>query len=230
MTTVTDQNSKLLRGLPLFAEATEADLRHLAGYCHVSHLPKDATIFLQGDPCDRVWVVDSGRVKIVYQEEDGREVIIELISPGEAFGGGVLLFPTHPATAKAMEDVTLVSLPTEAYTQFLIQQPKVTLQLLRMLGLRHLTLVKGHSLAGERVERRMAHILLKLAERCGEPTAEGTRITLSLSRQDLADMSGTTLETGIRTLSRFTHDELMKTERGGYITILNEERLRALAQ
>lgn len=229
MTSITDQTPKLLRGLPLFAEVAESDILYLAGYCRVSHLPKDAIIFSQGDACDRVWLVESGRVKIVYQEEDGREVILELISPGEAFGGGVLLFPAQPATAKTMEDATLVSLPTEAYTQFLMHQPKVTLKLIRMLGMRHLTLLKGHSLAGEKVERRMAHILLKLAERCGQPNSEGILITLSLSRQDLADMSGTTLETAIRTISRFTHEGLMKTERGGYITILNEARLRTLA-
>ncbi|MGQ0604746.1 MAG: Crp/Fnr family transcriptional regulator [Anaerolineales bacterium] len=228
--TVIEQTSRLLRDLPLFSDVPEAEINRLAGYCHVSHLGKDGVIFTQGDPCDRVWIVDAGRVKIVYQEEDGREVIIELISPGEAFGGGVLLFLTQPATAKAMEDATLVSLPTETYTQFLTTQPKVTLKLLRMLGLRHLTLLKGQALAGERVERRMAHILLKLAERCGKPTEAGTRITLSLSRQDLADMSGTTLETAIRTISRFTHDGLMMTERGGYITLLNEVRLRTLAQ
>jgi CRP-like cAMP-binding protein len=230
MTTVIEQTARLLRALPLFAEVPDADLNGLAGYCHVSHMLKDTPIFLQGDPCDRVWIVETGRVKIVYQEEDGREVIIEIISPGEAFGGGVLLFPTQPATAKAMEEATLVSLPTEAYTQFLASHPKIMLKLLRMLGSRHLTMLHGQALAGERVERRMAHILLKLAERGGRATEEGMLITLSLSRQDLADMSGTTLETAIRTISRFTHEGLVKTARGGYITILNEERLRAMAQ
>ena len=230
MMTVIEQTSRLLRALPLFSNVPEAEVNRLAGYCHVTHAGKDDAIFLQGDPCDRVWIVESGRVKIVYQEEDGREVIVEIISPGEAFGGGVLLFPTQPATAKAMEEATLVSLPTETYTQFLATQPQVTLKLLRMLGQRHLTLLQGQALAGERVERRMAHILLKLAERAGQPTEAGLLITLSLSRQDLADMSGTTLETAIRTISRFTHAGLIMTERGGYITILNEVRLRAMAQ
>lgn len=230
MTTVISQATSLLRQLPLFAGVPEADLERLATRSYVREVAKEGIFFLQGDPCDQVWVVQSGRVKIVYQEEDGREVIIEVISPGEAFGGGVMLFPTHPATAKAMEDTVAIGIPTEAYTQFLFQQPQVLLKLLRMLGQRHLTMLKGQALAGERVERRMAHILLKLADRAGRPEPEGTLITLSLSRQDLADMAGTTLETAIRTISRFTHEGLVRTERGGYLIILNEARLREIAR
>lgn len=230
MTTVIDQTTTVLRQLPLFADVPEADLERLAARGYVREVAKEGVFFFQGDPCDQVWVVQSGRVKIVYQEEDGREVIIEVISPGEAFGGGVLLFPTQPATGKAMEDTVAVSVPTAAYTQFLTQHPQVTLKLLRMLGQRHLTMLQGQALAGERVERRMAHILLKLADRAGRPDPEGTLITLSLSRQDLADMSGTTLETAIRTISRFTQEGLVRTERGGYLIILNEARLREMAR
>lgn len=230
MTTVTDRTTALLRNLPLLAEVPEADLADLAAHCLVSHVPRDATIFLQGDPCDRVWLVQSGQVKIVYQEEDGREVILELISPGEAFGGAVLFFPTHPATAKALEDSTVVSFSSEVYAQFLMAHPKVTLKLIRMLGQRHRSMLNLQILAGERVERRMAHILLKLAARISRPSPEGPLITISLSRQDLADMSGTTLETAIRTISRFTQQGLIRTERGGYLVILDEVRLRAIAQ
>jgi CRP/FNR family transcriptional regulator len=85
-------------------------------------------------------------------------------------------------------------------------------------------------LAGERVERRLAHILVKLADRVGRPDPEGVLITIPLSRQDLADMAGTTLETAIRTISRFREQGWVKTRRGGYLVITGLERLQQQAQ
>ena len=231
MTTVINTQSifGLLRGLPLLAGVPDAAVEALAGACVVTQVAREAVIFNQDDPSDRVWVVHTGQVKIVYQEVDGREVILEMIAPGEAFGGGVLFFPTHPATAKGLEDSTLVSFSTEVYARFLEQQPAVTYKLLRMLGARHRSMINMQILAGERVERRMAHILLKLADRLGQPDEDGILITMSLSRQDLADMSGTTLETAIRTLSRFNQQGLIRTERGGFLVIRDRTRLAAMA-
>lgn len=222
--------TELLRGLPLLAGVSETSLSTLAGHCAIAQVPREGLIFQQDDPADRVWLVHSGQVKIVYQEVDGREVILEMIAPGEAFGGAVLLFPTHPATAKAMEDTVLVNFATERYAELLAQHPPLTMKLLRMLGARHRSMINMQILAGERVERRMAHILLKLADRVGQAEPDGTLITIPLSRQDLADMAGTTLETAIRTLSRFNQQALVKTERGGFLMILDRAGLEALAQ
>ena len=222
--------TELLRGLPLLAGVAGERLAALAAHCAVAQATRDSVIFNQDDPADQVWLVHSGQVKIVYQEVDGREIILEMIAPGEAFGGAVLFFPTHPATAKAMDDSVLVNFSIERYTELLAQHPPLTLKLLRMLGARHRSMINMQILAGERVERRMAHILLKLADRVGQADPDGTLITISLSRQDLADMAGTTLETAIRTLSRFSQQALVKTERGGYLVILDRDQLTALAQ
>jgi CRP-like cAMP-binding protein len=231
MTTVIHASAiaDLLRKLPLLADVPEAAITALAAQCQATQVTRDGVIFLQDDPTDRVWMVQSGQVKIVYQEVDGREVILEMIAPGEVFGGAVLFFPTHPATAKAMEDCTLVSFSSEQYAGLLAQHPQVTMKLLRMLGARHRSMLNMQILAGERVERRMAHILLKLADRVGRPDPEGTLITIALARQDLADMAGTTLETAIRTLSRFSQQGLIKTQRGGFLIVRDRERLGAMA-
>lgn len=97
-----------------------------------------------------------------------------------------------------------------------------------MLGERHLGMLNMQIMAGERVERRVAHILLKLAARTGKETDEGTLITVPLSRQDLAEMSCTTLETCIRTVSRFQKSGLINTMRGGYILLRNAKELEDL--
>jgi len=81
----------------------------------------------------------------------------------------------------------------------------------------------------ERVENRIAYVLLTLAERAGQPEAGGFRITIPLSREDIARMAGTTLETAIRILSRWTRAGWIRTERGGYIWIRDLDTLRELA-
>jgi CRP/FNR family transcriptional regulator len=220
----------LLQHLPLFADLPENDLLSLSAICRVDHFENDELIFHQGDPCDRLWIVREGRVKIVRQEEDGREAILEIISPGEVFGGAAIILPEQPATAHAMTRTYTVSLPARNYTQFLHDHPQATLKVIRMLGMRLHSMMQMNILAGERVERRIAHILLKLAARAGRADSEGTLITIPFSRQDLADMSGTTLETAIRILSRFRSEGLLKTRRGGYLVLLDIDRLKQIAK
>ena len=218
----------LLRRFALLADLPESDLELLAQQTRLERFDRDQVIFYQGDACNRLWLVYSGRVKIVFHERDGREIILEIISPGEAFGGTVLFFPAHPATAMALEEAVIASFSAEAYAKFLLTQAKVTLKLLRMLGERHHAMLNMQTMVGERVERRMAHILLKLAARVGRDTPDGRLITIPLSRQDLADMACTTLETSIRTISRFQKDDLVATRRGGYVLVKDAERLEKL--
>lgn len=222
--------NQLLQQLPLLSSLSEKMLEQLAVQTRFENVPRDQPIFHQGSPCERVWLVHSGRVKIVYLDTDGREVILEIISPGEAFGGAVLFFPSQPATAIAMEDCILASFSTQAYSEFLVQRPEITLKLLRMLGIRHLSMINMQTMAGERVERRMAHILLKLSMRIGKDTPEGKLITIPLSRQDLADMACTTLETSIRTISRFQKAGILTTQRGGYLLIKDSQKLLDIAE
>jgi CRP/FNR family transcriptional regulator len=225
-----DETIRLLENLTLLQGVPQDDLRRLAQTTNRRGYQADEVVFYQGDEADRVWLVASGRVKIVYHELDGREIILEIISPGEAFGGGVLFFPAHPATGKALEDCELVSFSTQMYENFIADQPQIALRVLRMLGIRHLAMINMQILAGERVERRMAHILLKLALRIGRQDEEGTLITIPLSRQDLADMACTTLETAIRTISRFTKSGILSTRRGGYLVVNNLDELQKLTQ
>jgi CRP/FNR family transcriptional regulator len=220
----------LLGGLPLLADLPERELTALAEATRPDHFEREATIFHQGDSCDRIWLLQAGEVKIVHQELDGREVILEVMSAGEAFGGTVLFMDTHPATAVALTPVETVSFSRETYTRLLDHHPAVARRLIRMLGGRLHSLMGLQILAGERVERRMAHILVKLADRVGRSDPDGLLLTIPLSRQDLADMTGTTLETAIRTLSRFHTQGWLETRRGGYLLLCNLPALRQQAE
>jgi CRP/FNR family transcriptional regulator, nitrogen oxide reductase regulator len=220
----------LLSQVPLLASLPARELAALAELARAKHFDREAIIFSQGDPCDYVWILRTGEVKIVHQEADGREVILEMISPGEVFGGAVLFMPAHPATARAMTPVEALSFSGEAYTRLLTTQPEVARRLVQMLGGRLHSMMDLQIMAGERVERRLAHILLKLADRVGRPEPDGVLITIPLSRQDLADMAGTTLETAIRTMSRFRAQGWVTTRRGGYLLIAQLGELQRQAE
>ena len=220
----------LLGGLPLLAGLPERELAALAALARAEHFEREAVLFQQGAPCDRVWLLQAGEVKIVHHELDGREVILEVMSAGEPFGGTVLFMDTHPAAAVALTTAETVSFSRETYTRLLDRHPALARRLIRLLGGRLHSLMGLRILAGERVERRLAHILVKLADRVGRADPDGLLLTIPLSRQDLADMAGTTLETAIRTLSRFHAQGWLATRRGGYVLLLNVPALRQQAE
>ena len=220
---------ELLQRIPLFAALTPEQIASFADRFRVDVFAPDTFIFLEGDPADRLWVVQSGQVKIIKYSADGLENILEVILPGEMFGGAGILFPVHPATAVAMTETTTLSLEREGYLQLARQFPDIALRIIAILGERLRAAMKMRALSTDRVDVRVAHILLKLCDKVGEKTPEGVKINLPLSRQDLADMTGTTIETAIRIMSKFRKEGLVFTEPGGYIVVTDCDRMRTLS-
>jgi CRP/FNR family transcriptional regulator len=221
---------EILRQVSLFASLTDDQIAAKAEWFRVDLFDQDAMIFLEGDPADRLWVVCAGQIKIVKYTSDGQENLLEVITPGEMFGGAGLLLPLHPATAVAMTPAAALSIEREPYLRLIRQYPDIALRIIHLLGERLQAAMKMRVLAVERVDVRLANILLKLCNKVGEPADDGTRINLPLSRQDLADMAGTTIETAIRVMSRFRKEGLVHTEPGGYIVVLDHERLRQISE
>jgi len=220
----------VLRQVSLFASLTNDQIVMVADWFRAEMFTTDTMIFLEGDPADRLWVVSAGQVKIVKHTSDAQENLLEVITPGEMFGGAGLLLATHPATAVAMTSVTALSIERGPYLQLIRQYPDIALRIIQLLGDRLQAAMKMRALAAERVDVRLANILLKLCAKVGAAVEEGTRINLPLSRQDLADMAGTTIETAIRVMSRFRKDGLVHTEPGGYIIVLDHKRLQRLSK
>jgi len=222
--------AEILRQVPLFASLTDDQIAAAAEWFRVETFDQDALIFLDGDPADRLWVVSAGQVKIVKHTSDGQENLLEVITPDEMFGGAGLLLALHPATAVAMTPTTTLSIERDPYLQLIRQYPDIALRIIYLLGERLQASMKMRALAVERVDVRLSNILLKLCEKAGETTEGGVRINLPLSRQDLADMAGTTIETAIRVMSRFRKEGLVHTEPGGYIVVLDHARLQLLSE
>ena len=224
--------SDLLAGNPLFSPLPAKERARIEGRLVRRSYAEDETIFWEGDPAEWLVIVVEGRVKMVKHSESGRETILATFGPGQIVGEvGVLIGDAYPASAQAIEPSVTVSLRRAEYIDLLRTHPDLAWALLQELGRR---LQNAHetirSLAVEKVERRVARVLLRLASTAGERTAGGAvRITVPLSRQEIADMAGTVLETAIRTVSKFQKQGLVDT-REGHVVILQPHRLVAIAE
>ena len=192
---------------------------------------KDDYIFFEGDPFSWLGVVLEGRVKMIKHSENGKDVVLDLIAPGEMLGElAAFNGEPYPATAQAMEPTVVASIHRDDYLRLLKQYPALALRVIEELGRRlreAQEMIK--SMAVERVERRIARILLKLAATTGSSSEEGIVIELSLTRQDIAEMVGTTVETAIRTMSKFRKKGLVQTKRGR-VVILDPHQLVRIAE
>ncbi|MCD6289649.1 MAG: Crp/Fnr family transcriptional regulator [Anaerolineae bacterium] len=222
---------QIVRSVPLFLSLTRQDWEDVAemlvGRCY----PKDAYIIQAGEPPDALYIVWEGQVKILRHSEEGRDIVLDVIGPGHMFGE-MAVFDGMPysASAQAMEDVAVVAISRPDFFRLLERHPGVSLAVISELS-RRLRNASDlvHSLAVERVERRIARMLLKLAASSAQYSADGLVIDLPLTRQDIADMTGTTVETAIRVMSRFRKEGLITTERGR-VVVLDPEGLRSVAE
>ncbi|GAB4390798.1 MAG: Crp/Fnr family transcriptional regulator [Thermodesulfovibrionales bacterium] len=218
-----------LNELNIFSTLSEADAKAIQKYVHVERFGKKDMIITEGDPPDWLYVVMQGKVKITRISEEGKEIILEIIPPGDLFGAVAVIrgFP-YPANAVAMEDSEVLKISRGDLMTILDSYPTVMYCFVQIMGDRlkdtHDTL---KSIALEKVGTRIASLLLKLSEQAGKPSGDGTVLDLRLTKQDIAEMVGTTVETAIRTMSRFKKQGLI-AEKSGKIIIKSPDRLRAL--
>ena len=187
-------------------------------------------VFQEGDPSDFFYVVVTGRVKVYKHGPDGHDVILEIFGPGGPLGA-VASYESrpYPASAAAIEPTTCLLIPRQSFFDLLERHPSLVRGLLGSLSLRLVELTtRLTELTGGRVEARFARLFLKLAEQLGRPERGGIFIPLVLGRQELADLTGTTIETAIRIMSRWGKDDVLRTEKDGFV-LVDRATLESLA-
>ncbi len=215
--------------ISLFSALSPSELKELTPYLIAASVRKKEVIFSEGDPSEWLYIVTEGKVKITKLSQDGKEIILELIHPMDFFGGLAVIrgFP-YPANAVAMEDTRLLKISRSNLMRVLDRFPNLMYCMAQQVGDRmkesHETL---KNIALERVEARIASLLLKLGDKTGQKTDEGTVIDMKLTKQDIAEMVGTTVETSIRTMSKLKKMGIV-AEKEGRIIIRNLEKLTAL--
>ena len=187
-------------------------------------------IFTEGDPADAFLTIVEGRVKVFKSTPAGREIILEIFGPGDPLGA-VAIYEglPFPASALALDDTTCLRIEKQPFFALLEQHPALVRGLLSGLTIRLAELTRRLAeLTGGRVESRFARLFLKLAEQIGRAERGGLYVPMALSRQELADLTGKTIETCIRIMSRWNKDEVVRTEKDGFV-ILDRAELDAAA-
>jgi CRP-like cAMP-binding protein len=206
------------RSSPFFRRLSREDLERLASIAVTKSYDKGEALFSEGDVPTYLHTISSGRVKVIKRMPSGKEVILEIMGPGDPVGA-VVAYEGHPypATAVAQERTESLLMPRSELFAMLERHPSVVRGFLSGMARRIVELTQRiPEVAGGRVETRFAVLFLKLMDKLGRTEGDGVFIPLSLSRQDLADLTGTTLETSIRVMSRWGKEGVVATAPDGF--------------
>jgi CRP-like cAMP-binding protein len=220
----------LIAGLPLFKGMAAEDLDRMLEHARSIRVSKDHAVFEQGEEADSFFVLLDGHVRVVKTTPDGQQIIVRYISPGELMGiAHALGRNTYPASAIAVVDCVALAWPGKLWPKLAAAFPSFGANTYKTVGAR-LEETQGRvvELSTEEVQQRVAHALLRLANQAGRKTEEGILIDLPLSRQDIAEMTGTTLYTVSRLLSSWEEKGIVKSGRQKVI-VVEPQRLSMLA-
>lgn len=190
---------------PLFAGLSDAAWQRVLDAGVVREVEAGQTIFHQGDRARAGYLVLEGRVKVSQVTFEGHEVIVAVLGPGDILGLiAVLAEIPYPASAQAVEPSRLLGWDQETVWELLAAHPRLSLNALHVLAQRFRELQDRYrELATERVEQRIARSLVRLASKFGRREGDVVVVDYPLSREDLAELSGTTLYTASRVLKRW---------------------------
>lgn len=220
-----------IKKIPLFQGATQLDLSRLVQAAHQKRLRAGEFLFLQGDPAERMYVLLKGRVKLNQAGPDGRQVLIRVITPVRLFGLVAMTSACeYLVTALAAEDSQVLYWNRQELVDIVTRVPQMALNAMRILAEQLQEIQERfRQMTTERVEQRLAHTLIRLAAQSGKKVDQGILIDLALTRQDLAEMSGTTLYTTSRMLSQWEEQDLVIAGRRR-ITICNPQGLARIIE
>jgi CRP/FNR family transcriptional regulator len=205
-----------LRKSEVFSCLKDRDLEDISKHFSEKEYKHNETIFAEGDPSDRFYLVASGNVKVLKHTVVGKDIILEVMSPGDIFGGvAVLDNKPFPASAEAMDNAAVIKISRQNLIEIMEEYPILKLEIVKYFSDK---LRDAHemlkNIATERVERRIASLLLKLGEKVGVDDGGFIKINFPLTRQEISEMVGTTVETCIRTMSKFQKKGMVKSSDG----------------
>lgn len=221
----------LIAGLPLFANLAPADLDDLLREAHAVHYDKNSVVFEEGQEADSFFVLLHGHVRATKVTPDGQQVVVRYVTPGEVFGVAMAIgLARYPATAMAVDDSVALVWPAAIWPRLVEKHPALATNTLQTVGNRlQDTHTRVIEMSTEQVERRVAHALLRLTQQAGRQIESGVEIDFPISRQDIAEMTGTTLHTVSRILSAWEQQGLIDGGRQR-IVVRDPKKLAFLAE
>jgi len=209
-----DLSPKDLRQVIVFQNATDDDLKQILKNSLTRSIEEGEYFFLQGDPAEYLYVLLEGQVKLLQNNPRGQQVNLRTIYPWQMFGalGAVRKEANYPASAMALENSAALAIQAVFLKSMMKTRTYLSFDLMHLMTnyIQEMQ-TRYRELATERVEQRIARALLRLAAQSAQKTEGG--IELSFSRQDVAEMSGTTLYTVSRVMAEWERQGLVKLGR-----------------
>lgn len=220
-----------LRGIDRFSMISPGLLEDVAARGRFQKFAKGETVFFEGDDCETLYIVAAGAIKIAKTLESGKELILDILGQGETVGEVALLDELpYPATATAHLDSELFVLPASDYFVLIDTHPELARASIRDLAARLRNMSRRiKDVSGGNVEYRIAHLLLTLAARIGRTEGNAIHVDMLLSRQEIADMVGTAIETAIRVMSRWQKEGIVTTSKTGFV-VHDKARLQEISE
>lgn len=208
-------NPSLVAHLPLFSGLSAEDLDAILHDARSTRVAKNAAVFQQGEDAHSFYLLLHGHVRASKTTPTGEQVVVRYVSPGETFGVATAIgLERYPATATAVDDSVVLAWPATAWPRLVERYPALSANTLRTVGSR---LQESHTrvieMSTQQVEQRVARALLRLAKQSGRKVEHGVQIDFPISRQDIAQMTGTTLHTVSRLLSGWEQRGLIESGR-----------------
>lgn len=221
------KDAAFLKAASFFSGLSDKDLEKIAAISIEKKLKKNSMIFTEGDPGDSFYYVKSGKVKVFRTYEDGREHILHILGEGGIFGEATLFSGLpYPASALVYEDAVIGIVRNMALEELVARSPELSLKLVRLLASKLLQAQsKIRDLTFNDVFSRTASQIVKLSAEHGRNIEPGIKIDIPLSRQELAEMAGTTRETVSRAISRFKKEKSL-VEQDEKLVIIDMEKLK----
>jgi len=221
-----------LRQLHIFHDLGDEVLRQIQQAARHRHVEAGEIFFHQDDPAVELFALERGQVKVFQISLDGERVTLQLLQPGTVFGGLAALGSQirYPVSAEAVEDCDVLVWDGREMGALMREHPRIALNLMELL-VNHVVELQDRyrELATEQVEQRLARALLRLVRQAGRKVDSGVRIDLPLTRQTLAEMTGTTLFTVSRVMSRW-HERGLIDSGKGKVTIVRPHDMVELAE
>lgn len=208
-------DESLLAPLAPFEKLERGDIRRILDQAVSTRIEAEQAIFDEGAPAERFYLLLDGTIRVVHLTPEGEQVTVLHIPAGELFGFAAAIGrDSYPGTAIAAAECIVLSWPMHLWTGFSQRHPGFASATRRTIGQRMGEMnSRVVELATLHVEQRIARALMRLVDQFGIRTETGIEIDFPVTRQDIADMTGTTLYTVSRLLSRWTRDGIIAAER-----------------
>ncbi|MGE3726312.1 MAG: Crp/Fnr family transcriptional regulator [Candidatus Sericytochromatia bacterium] len=216
MTSASESKLWYLSQINLFAAMLPEEMKQMEAMTSMCSTPKYEPIYLPGDPADSIYLLKKGRVRISRLSAEGKQIILSILEPGDIFGEVALIDDDseQDSIAEAMEDTLLCIVRKTDFEQFLSMHPGLNLKVTKLIGLRLRQITNQmDALVFKSAEQRLKELLIRLSQEYPKPVADGTLINITLTHQELGELTNIARQTVTELLKRLENQGLIRFEK-----------------